>query len=106
MQLRKAETANFYHDALNDEVKTMNTHSLGKYLLIFCFAAVAGLIGYSVLNAPDRRSAGDKVGDAINELPNGIDKAARQLENRTPGDKLKDAAEDVGDDLKKTTNQQ
>ncbi|MDX2073778.1 MAG: hypothetical protein SFX19_05360 [Alphaproteobacteria bacterium] len=84
----------------------MNTQSLGKYLMILCLVAVVGFIGYSLMNAPDRRSAGDKIGDAINELPNGVDKAARQLEDRTPADKLNDAAKDAGDDLKKATNQQ
>jgi hypothetical protein len=84
----------------------MNTHSLGRNILIVCLVAVVGLVGYSVLNAPDRRSAGDKIGDAINELPNGAEKAARQLEDRTPADKLNDAAKDAGDDLKKATNQQ
>ncbi len=62
--------------------------------------------GYYILNAPDQRSPGEKIGDAINELPNGVDKAARQLENRTPGEKLKDAVKDAGDDVKKSTNQQ
>lgn len=84
----------------------MNTHSFGKYLLILCLVAVVGFIAYSVLNAPDKRSAGDKIGDAVNELPNGVDKAARQLEDRTPADKLNDAAKDAGDDLKKATNQE
>ena len=84
----------------------MTTHALGKYLLILCLIVVVGLVGYSVLNAPDRRSAGDKIGDAVNELPNGVDKAARQLEDRTPGEKLDDAAKDAGDDLKKAINQQ
>ncbi len=84
----------------------MNTQSLGKYLLILCLVAVVGFLVYSVLIAPDKRSAGDKIGDAINELPNGVDKAARQLEDRTPADKLNDAAKDAGDDLKKATNQQ
>ena len=84
----------------------MNTHTLGKYALIICFVAVIGIIGYSVLNAPDQRSAGDKIDDAINELPKGVDKAARQLEDRTPADKLNDAANDAGDDLRNATNQQ
>jgi hypothetical protein len=83
----------------------MNTHSLGKYLLIFCLVAVIGVVGYSVLNAPDKRNPAEKVSDAIAELPNGLDKAARQLEDRTPNDKLNDAAKDVNDDLKKATNQ-
>jgi hypothetical protein len=33
-------------------------------------------------------------------------KAARQLESRTPGEKLDDAASDAGEDLRKATNQQ
>jgi hypothetical protein len=84
----------------------MNTHSLGKYILVFAFIAVFGIILYSILNAPDRRSDGEKIGDAINELPNGVDKAARQLEDRTPADKLHDAAKDTGDEIRKSTNQQ
>ena len=64
------------------------------------------VMGFYVLNAPDRRNAGEKVGDAINALPGGVDKAARQLKDRTPAEKLKDAAKDAGDDIKKSTNQQ
>lgn len=69
-------------------------------------AIAVAIGGYYILNAPDQRSTGDKIGDAINELPNGVDKAVRQLEDRTPGEKLKDAVNDVGDDIKKSTNQQ
>lgn len=84
----------------------MTTKSNGKTLLIVVAVAVVLLVGYSVLNAPDQRSGGQKISDAINELPKGVDKAARQLEDRTPADKLNDAAEDAGNDLKKATNQQ
>ena len=80
--------------------------STGKNLLIIAAIAVLLVIGYSVLYAPDQRSGGQKISDAIDELPNGVDKAARQLEDRTPADKLHDAAEDAGDDLKKATNRQ
>ena len=44
--------------------------------------------------------------DAISELPNGVTKASRQLESRTPADKINDAAKDAGNDIKKATNQQ
>jgi hypothetical protein len=84
----------------------MTTQSLGKNILIVAAVMVIMIIGYSVLYAPDQRSGGQKIGDAIDELPNGVDKAARQLEDRTPADKLKDAANDAGDDVKKATNQQ
>lgn len=40
-------------------------------------AIAVGISGYYILNAPDQRSTGDKIGDAINELPNGVDKAVR-----------------------------
>lgn len=76
-----------------------------KHLAIVAFVAAIAVGGYLVLNNPDQRSAGDKIGDAINELPNGIDKAARQLEDRTPGEKLGDVIDDAVDDTKKATNQ-
>ncbi len=84
----------------------MTTKSFGRNVLIVAAIAAIMLIGYSVLYAPDHRTDGQKIGDAIKELPNGVDKAARQLEERTPADKLKDAATDMGDDVKKATNQQ
>lgn len=84
----------------------MNQQTQGRNLMMIGLIVFIGVIGYYVLNAPDRRSTGDKIGDAINEMPNGATKAARQLENRTPGEKLGDAVQDVGDDIKKTTNQQ
>jgi hypothetical protein len=84
----------------------MNEHSLGKVMLIVAAITVVAVVGYTVLYVPDTRTDGQKIGDAINELPNGVDKAARQLEDRTPADKLQDAASDAGKDLKKATNQQ
>ncbi len=77
-----------------------------KFLLMAGIAVIVVVVGISLLNAPDQRNAGEKISDAINELPNGVDKAARQLEDRTPGEKLGDVVEDAGDDLKKATNQQ
>lgn len=78
----------------------------GKFLLMAGVVVVIAIIGYNILNAPDRRDAGQKISDAIDELPNGLDKASRQLESRTPGEKLSDVAKDTGDDIKKVTNQQ
>jgi hypothetical protein len=84
----------------------MSTQTQGRNLMMTGLVVILAIIGFYVLNAPDRRSAADKMGDAISALPNGADKAARQLEDRTPGDKLSDAAQDAGNDLKKATNQQ
>ena len=84
----------------------MTTQSQGKFILMAGLAVIIGVAGYYILNAPDKRDAGQKISDAINELPNGVDKASRQLKDRTPGEKLSDAAKDEGDDIKKATNQQ
>ena len=60
-------------------------------------------MAYSLLNAPDRRTTGERIGDAVDALPQGVDKAARQLGDRTPGEKIGDAAKDVGQDIKNGT---
>ena len=77
-----------------------------RFITIIVVAFIAIIVGYYILNAPDQRDAGQKIGDAIHELHNGPDKAARQLEDRTPGQKLEDAAHDEKKDIKKDLNQQ
>jgi hypothetical protein len=84
----------------------MNNNNTNKYLVFFGVVLLIGLVGYYALNAPDRRNSGEKVGDAINELSKGVDKATRQLQDRSPADKLNDAAKDAAKDLKKSTNPQ
>ena len=74
-------------------------------MLIFAAVLVLGALSYYVLTTPDRRSAGQKIGDAVDALPDGMNKASRELENRTPAEKLGDAAKDIGKDIKKATNQ-
>ena len=81
-----------------------STKEAGRGLLALVIIAVLALIGYGILNMPDQRSTGQRIGDAIDALPNGPDKAARQLEKRTPGQKLGDAVKDTGDTIKQNTN--
>lgn len=73
---------------------------LGALLIIVALAVIA----WSVLTVPDQRSAGQKIGDAVDALPQGVDKAARQLEDRTPGEKIGDAVKDAGDTIKHETD--
>jgi hypothetical protein len=84
----------------------MSTQTLGKFFMLAALVVVIVTIGFYLMNAPDRRNSGEKLSDAVNELPNGMDKAAQQLESRTPAQKLEDAAKDTSDDLRKTMNQQ
>lgn len=58
---------------------------------------IAGFVGYTVLTQPDQRSVGEKIGDAVDQLDNGVDNAARELEDRTP-------AERIGDEIKDATD--
>jgi hypothetical protein len=77
-----------------------------KSVMMIGAVLIIGIIGYYILTAPDKRSVADKISDAVHALPDGTDKAARQLENRTPGEKLNDAATDARTDLRKAANQQ
>ena len=83
----------------------MNMMKKEQLLPAVAVGLIVALLGYYVLNAPDRRDPGQKISDAINELHNGPDKAARQLEDRTPGDKLQDAVHDEKRDIKRSLNQ-
>lgn len=75
-----------------------------KWPLMIGALAVIALFLYMMFTSPDRRSGTEKLGDAIHELPQGIDKAGRQLEDRTPGQKLGDKVKDAGDKIKENTN--
>ncbi len=67
-----------------------------RNLVIVLVIIVAAVVAYAVLTMPDQRNTTEKIGDAIHDLPQGADKASRQLEDRTPGQKL-------GDDIKDST---
>jgi hypothetical protein len=52
------------------------------------------LIAYFVLTMPDQRSTSQKISDAAHALDQGPGKAAQQLEDRTPGQRLGDTIKD------------
>ncbi len=68
-----------------------------KTITIVFAVAIVAIVGIFVLNAPDRRSTGDKIGDAIERLDEGVDDAARELENRTPAERIQDELNDATD---------
>ncbi len=80
------------------------TNNSARGLLSVFVVVILAVIAWSVLVMPDQRTAGQKIGDAVDALPQGVDKAARQLEDRTPGEKLGDAVKDAGDDIKHSTD--
>lgn len=76
---------------------TMAANSNTKMIIGVLIAVLVAVIAYGVLNAPDRRGPAEKVGDAITQLPNGVDNAARELESRTPAERIKDNVKDATD---------
>jgi len=56
----------------------------GKFMVTAALIAIVAIIGYYVMTAPDRRTSGEKIGDAID-----------QLGDRTPADKLSNAAQKI-----------
>lgn len=81
-----------------------STNSGARTALIVIVVALVAMLAYSVLTMPDNRTGAERLGDAISELPNGVDNAADQLKDRTPGEKLGDAVEDAGESIKDATD--
>lgn len=72
----------------------MINHSLCKHVLIASVVLIIVALSYVALTAPDQRNGFQKIGDAISILPEGADKAARELQDRTAAEKLGDAVRD------------
>lgn len=73
----------------------MNKNS--KFVIGGLIVALLAVIAVGVLNMPDRRGPGEKIGDAIGQLDNGVDNAARELEDRTPAERITDGVKDATD---------
>lgn len=65
-----------------------------KILAALGIVVIAGL-SYVVLTTPEHRTVGEKIGDAVDHLDNGVDDAARQLKDRSPAEKIKDEIKDA-----------
>lgn len=76
-----------------------------KWMVIAAVVGFVVLVAYAIMTKPDQRSVSEKISDAYHELGKGADKAERQLEDRTPAQKLGDDLKDVGDDVKHDTDQ-
>ncbi|MEJ0063903.1 MAG: hypothetical protein WDO70_12135 [Alphaproteobacteria bacterium] len=78
-----------------------NTNSMIRLFVVAAIVAAAGFALFMMLTTPDQRSFSQKVGDAVDALPDGGDKAVRQLEDRTPADKIGDALKDGRKEVEK-----
>lgn len=84
---------------------TTANNSSGKTLVVIAVLALIAIGAYFVLNMPDQRTTGERVGDAIDTLGDqGPGEAAEELGDRTPGERLGDAIEDTGDNIEDSTD--
>lgn len=74
-------------------MKDQNTRFLAITIVVLLVLA----FGYAFLTMPDQRSTGERMGDAVSKLDEGVDDAARELEPRTPAERIKDDYEDATD---------
>ncbi len=72
----------------------MNNPSGSQTVLVIIAIIILGGLGYYVFNGADNRTTAEHVGDAISNLPNGADRAAKELENKTPAEKIGDKIKD------------
>jgi hypothetical protein len=74
----------------------MKMNNTGILLSTLTIAALA-ILGIYALNTPDTRSTGEHISDAVSKLDDGVDDAARELEDRTPLERAKDEVNDATD---------
>lgn len=68
-----------------------------KIIIAVVVVVILGVVGFTYLTTPEERSLGQKIEDAGNSLDEGVDDAARQLEDRTPAEKIEDEYDDATD---------
>lgn len=68
-----------------------------KNIIIVLAIVALAAVAYVMLNTREQRTVGEKIDDAVGQLDNGVDNAARELEDRTPAEKIEDAVEDATD---------
>jgi short subunit fatty acids transporter len=83
------------NETANPGEQNMQPQTRNIMIVIVILALV--FLTYGIMTMPDNRNPSEKIGDAIHDLPQGVDKASRQLEDRTPGQRL-------GDTIKDNTN--
>jgi short subunit fatty acids transporter len=58
---------------------------------------VVGFLLFKYMTTPEDRTVGQKVEAAVDNLDNGVDDAARELQDRTPAQRIEDGIEDATD---------
>jgi hypothetical protein len=78
---------------------------MNKAIYFVLGGVVVAAIAIVLFTLPDRRTTGERVGDAVDALPHGVNAAAGQLRDRTPAEKAGDAIQKADDKAKDATPQ-
>ncbi len=73
-----------------------------RNLMALLIVVMIGVLAWNVLTMPDHRSTGQRVGDAIDALPN-VGRASSELHDQTPGERLGDSIKNAGQKVKDQT---
>lgn len=72
-------------------------------ILVIIVVAILAFLAYQFMYAPDNRTAGERVGDAVDNVKEGnLDGAVNSFEDKTPAEKLGDSVEKAGDKVQKS----
>jgi hypothetical protein len=81
----------------------MNAESKTKYVILGVVAVLAVVAVIYVINP--RSDVGSRMDMAAEELSDGVEDAGRELDpDRTPGEKIGDAIDDVGEGIEDATD--
>lgn len=68
-----------------------------KSMVTLAIVAIVAVVAMTVLLQPKEPTSGEKIGNAIDELADGVKDAGRELKpHRSPTEKIGDAIEDAG----------
>ncbi len=77
----------------NDHSSCGCRKSMPIILVIVALLAVFG--AYKFITKPDERTTIERVGDAVKALPDGVEEAQKQLEDKSAADKIGDKVKEL-----------
>jgi len=65
-------------------------------VVIVALIALVAIVGMNMRHEP---TAGERIGNAIDEMTDGMENAGEELQDRSPLEKMGDAVEDAGEEM-------
>jgi hypothetical protein len=68
-----------------------------RNVTLLLVAAVVLVLAYQVMTTRENRTTGERLDAAVQKLDDGVDNAARELQDRTPAERARDTINDATD---------